>query len=133
MSLPPLALLTLCAGALMINNGVFIAVNGLVGLALAPTAWLATLPITAYVAGGALATGLVARHQRRWGRQRTFQLGLLVAMASAAVCAWAVAHRQFWLLSAATLVAGYYNANGALYRFAATELVPAAHKERAIS
>ncbi len=130
---PRLLLLTLCQGLLMINNVVFIAVNGLVGLALAPVGWMATLPITAYVAGGALATGLVARHQRRWGRQRTFQLGLLVAIASAGVCAWAVLSRNFWLLTAATLVAGYYNANGSLYRFAAAELVKPEFKERAIS
>ena len=78
-----LFLLTLCQGLLMVNNVVFIAINGLVGLALAPVGWMATVPITAYVAGGALATGLVARHQRRWGRQRTFQLGLLVAICSA--------------------------------------------------
>jgi len=62
-----LALLTLCQGLLMVNNVVFIAINGLVGLALAPVGWMATVPITAYVAGGALATGLVAKHQRRWG------------------------------------------------------------------
>ncbi len=130
---PRLALLTLCQGLLLINNVVFIAINGLVGLALAPVGWMATVPITAYVAGGARATGLVARHQRRWGRQRTFQLGLLVAMASAAVCAWAVLQRNFWLLTAATLVAGYYNANGSLYRFASVELVTPAFKERAIS
>ena len=128
-----LLLLTLCQGMLLINNVVFIAVNGLVGLALAPTAWLATLPITAYVAGGALATGLVARTQRRYGRQRSFQLGLVVAMLSAAVCAWAALNRNFWLLTAATLVAGYYNANGSLYRFAAAELVKPEFKERAIS
>jgi len=128
-----LALLTFCQGLLMVNNVVFIAINGLVGLALAPVAWMATLPITGYVVGGALATGLVARHQQRWGRQRTFQLGLLVAMASAAVCAWAAANRQFWWVCAATLVAGYYSANGSLYRFAALELVPATAKERAIS
>jgi MFS family permease len=128
-----LLLLTLCQGMLLVNNVVFIAVNGLVGLALAPTAWLATLPITAYVAGGALATGLVARTQRRYGRQRSFQLGLVVAMLSAAVCAWAALNRQFWLLTAATLVAGFYNANGSLYRFAAVELVKPEFKERAIS
>ncbi|MBC7726744.1 MAG: MFS transporter [Microbacteriaceae bacterium] len=128
-----LLLLTLCQGMLLINNVVFIAVNGLVGLALAPTAWLATLPITAYVAGGALATGLVARTQRRYGRQRSFQVGLVVAMFSAAVCAWAALNRQFWLLTAATLVAGFYNANGSLYRFAAVELVKPEFKERAIS
>ncbi len=130
---PSLALLTLCSGLLMTNNVVFIAINGLVGLALAPTPLLATLPVTGYVFGGALATGLVARHQRRFGRQRTFQIGLLVAIASAGACAVAAATRNFWLLSAATLVAGYYNANGALYRFAATELVDPSYKEKAIS
>ena len=130
---PRLALLILCQGLLMINNVTFIAINGLVGLALAPLGWMATLPITGYVAGGALATGLVARHQRRFGRQRTFQIGLLVAMASAAVCAYAALSSNFWLLVAATMVAGYYNANGSLYRFASLELVEPAFKERAIS
>ena len=130
---PRLFKLLLCQGLLMVNNVVFIAINGLVGLALAPTAWMATLPVTGYVLGGALATGLVARHQRRYGRQRTFQIGLLVAMGSAAVCAYAVTQRNFWLLTAATLVAGYYNANGSLYRFAAVELVTSEFKERAIS
>ena len=117
----------------MINNVTFIAVNGLVGLALAPMGWMATLPITGYVAGGALATGLVARHQRAYGRQRTFQIGLMVAFVSAGVCAYAVLTRNFWLLCAATVVAGYYNANGSLYRFASVELVAPAFKERAIS
>jgi MFS family permease len=130
---PRLALLTLCQGLLMVNNVTFIAINGLVGLALAPVAWMATLPVTGYVAGGALATGLVARHQRRFGRQRTFQIGLAVALVSAGVCAWAALTRNFWLLVAATVVAGYYNANGSLYRFAATELVEPGFKERAIS
>ncbi|NRF66338.1 MFS transporter [Aquincola sp. S2] len=130
---PRLVLLTLCSGLLMVNNVTFIAINGLVGLALAPVGWMATLPITAYVAGGALATGLVARHQRRFGRRRAFQLGLLVAIASALVSAYAAVTRDFWLLTAATLVAGYYNANGSLYRFAAVELVRPDFKERAIS
>ena len=71
-----LLLLTLCQGFLLINNVTFIAINGLVGLALAPSPWLATLPVTAYVTGGALSAGMVARHQRAWGRRRTFQLGL---------------------------------------------------------
>ncbi len=129
----PLALLTLCQGLLMINNVTFIAVNGLVGLALAPAGWMATLPITGYVAGGAIATGLVARHQRAYGRQRTFQIGAVVAIISAGVCAYAALSRNFWLLCAATVVAGYYNANGSLYRFASVELVKPDFKERAIS
>jgi hypothetical protein len=106
-----LALLTLCQGLLMVNNVVFIAINGLVGLALAPVGWMATVPMTAYVAGRRAGHRPGGRHQRRWGRQRTFQLGLLVAMGSAGVCAWAALTRNFWLLTAATLVAGYYSAN----------------------
>ncbi|MGK2898854.1 MAG: MFS transporter [Burkholderiaceae bacterium] len=128
-----LLLLTLCQGLFLTNNVTFIAINGLVGLSLAPTAWMATLPVTGYVAGGALCAGLVARHQRAWGRKRAFQAGLCVAMLSSALCAYAAVSHQFWLLVAATMLAGYYNANAGLYRFAATEIVAPAFKERAIS
>ncbi len=128
-----LLLLALCQGLFLSNNVTFIAVNGLVGLSLAPAAWMATLPMAAYVAGGALAAPLVARHQRAWGRRRTFQLGLVVAMAASALCAWAAISGSFWLLTAATVLAGYYQANASLYRFAATELVGPSLKEKAIS
>jgi MFS family permease len=128
-----LLLLTLCQGLFLTNNVTFIAINGLVGLSLAPTAWMATLPITGYVAGGALCAGLVARHQRAWGRRRAFQVGLVVAMFASALCAYAAVLHNFGLLVAATLIAGYYNANAGLYRFAATELVEPAFKTRAIS
>lgn len=128
-----LLLLTLCQGFFLINNVTFIAVNGLVGLSLAPVAWMATLPVTGFVAGGALCAPLVARHQRAWGRRRAFQLGLVVAVLSTALCAYAASTHNFWLLVAATLCAGYYNANAGLYRFAAAELVEARYKERAIS
>ncbi len=130
---PQLALLTLCQGFFLTNNVTFIAINGLVGLALAPSAWLATLPVTAYVAGGALFAGLVGRHQRAWGRRRAFQLGLVVAIGTTALCAWAALQHQFWLLVGGATLAGYYNANAGLYRFAATEIVAPEFKERAIS
>jgi len=126
-------LLAILQGLFLTNNVTFIAINGLVGLALAPQAWMATLPVMGYVAGGALSAALVARHQRAWGRKRAFQVGLLVAIASTALCAYAASIHSFWLLVIATLVAGYYNANAGLYRFAATELVEPAFKERAIS
>ena len=128
-----LLLLTLCQGLFLTNNVTFIAINGLVGLALAPTAWMATLPITGYVAGGALCAGLVAKHQRAWGRKRAFQAGLCVAMLASGLCAYAASSHNFWLLVASTMLAGYYNANAGLYRFAATEIVAPAFKERAIS
>jgi MFS family permease len=126
-------LLTLCQGLFLTNNVSFIAINGLVGLSLAPQAWLATVPVMSYVVGGALSTGIVARTQQRFGRRISFQLGLLVAFASALACAAAVQIQSFWLLCAATLVAGYYSANGTLYRFAAAELSTVQWREKAVS
>lgn len=126
-------LLALCQGLFLTNNVVFIAINGLMGLQLAPYGWMATLPIMGYVVGGALSTGVVARVQRRWGRQVSFQIGLMVAVVSALLCASAVWMQQFWLLCAATVVAGYYSANGQLYRFAAAELAPPLYREKAVS
>ncbi|MCE2656864.1 MAG: MFS transporter [Rubrivivax sp.] len=128
-----LLLLSLCQGMFLTHNVTFIAINGLVGLALAPYGWMATLPVMGYVVGGALAAPWVARLQRMQGRKRSFQWGLVVAMATAALCAYAVSSRQFWLLVLGTLLAGFYNANAGLYRFAGPELVKPEYKEKALS
>ncbi len=126
-------LLAICQGLFLTNNVTFIAINGLVGLALAPVGWLATLPVMGYVVGGALSTGMVAKTQSALGRKGSFQLGLLVAIGSALLCCYAAFSRNFWLLCAATVIAGYYNANAGLYRFAAAELAQPEAREKAIS
>ena len=126
-------LLAICQGLFLTNNVTFIAINGLVGFSLAPLGWMATLPVMGYVVGAALSTGLVAKTQHRFGRKWSFQMGLLVALASSLLCAYAAVSRNFWLLCTATLVAGYYNANANLYRFAAAELTTLAWREKAVS
>ena len=126
-------LLAIAQGLFLANNVTFIAINGLVGLSLAPYPWMATLPVMGYVVGGALSTGLVAESQRRWGRKASFQLGLLVALLSACLGILAVEQQWFWLLVGTTVVAGYYSANGHLYRFAAAELSDGGHREKAVS
>ena len=126
-------LLAVCQGLFLTNNVVFIAINGLVGLSLAPMGWMATLPVMGYVVGGALSTGLVAKTQMRFGRRTSFQIGLLVAFLSALLCAYAAINKDFWLLCTATVVAGYYNANAQLYRFAAAELSTPDWREKAVS
>ena len=128
-----LYLLAVCQGLFLTNNIIFIAINGLIGLSLAPLGWMATLPVMGYVVGGALSTALVARTQSAWGRKVSFQLGLVVALVSALLCAYAVFDKNFWLLVAATVIAGYYSANGQLYRFAAAELAAPAFRDKAIS
>ncbi|MDO9134435.1 MAG: MFS transporter, partial [Hydrogenophaga sp.] len=41
-------LLAAAQGLFLTNNVVFIAINGLVGLSLAPLGWMATLPVMGY-------------------------------------------------------------------------------------
>ncbi len=128
-----LVLLILCQGLFLTNNVTFIAINGLVGLSLAPISWMATLPVMGYVVGAAFSTSIVAKSQNRFGRKISFQLGLLVAMLSALLCAYAALSRNFWLLVLGTFIAGYYSANGQLYRFAAAELTEASQRDKAVS
>ena len=128
-----LLLLTLAQGLFLTNNVTFIAINGLVGLSLAPVGWMATLPVMGYVVGGALSTSLVAKTQQRWGRKGSFQLGLWVALGSALVAALSVWQHAFMGLLVATVVAGYYSANAQLYRFAAAELCKPDYREKAVS
>ncbi len=126
-------LLAFAQGLFMTNNVVFIAINGLVGLSLAPFGWMATLPVMGYVVGGAMATPLVALTQRLYGRKGSFLIGLVVAILSALLCFYAAWAKNFWLLVAATVIGGYYNANAQLYRFAAAELALSSFKEKAVS
>ncbi|GKT22449.1 MFS transporter [Acidovorax sp. SUPP3334] len=126
-------LLTALQGLFLTNNVTFIAINGLVGLALAPLGWMATLPVMGYVVGGAVFTGPVAWVQGRYGRKAGFFLGLAVAFGSALLCAVAAYTRNFWLLCAATMLAGYYSANGQLYRFTSAELSAPSAREKAVS
>ena len=126
-------LLVVAQGLFLTNNVAFIAINGLVGLSIAPQAWMATLPVMGYVVGGALSAPMVARTQSSLGRKASFQIGLAIGLVSSLLCAYAAFHQQFWLLVFATAVAGYYNANGQLYRFAATELASPAFREQAVS
>jgi MFS family permease len=126
-------LLALAQGLYLTNNVTFIAINGLVGLALAPLGWMATVPVMGYVLGGAMSTQLVARTQARYGRKHSFQMGAVVACLSALLCAYAAFSRNFALLCFATVVAGYFNANAQLYRFAAAELAGKTGPEKAVS
>jgi MFS family permease len=128
-----LFLLALCQGLFLTNNIAFIAINGLVGFSLAPFSWLATLPVTGYVVGSAVSSIPAARIQRLYGRQFSFLLGIAFAVASALLCLYAAISRNFFLLVLATFIAGFYQANAQLYRFAAAELASSDYKERAVS
>jgi len=120
--------------ALMTTVAVVLAtVNGLVGLALAPTPTLATLPVTTFVAGGALSTFGVSLLMARIGRGTAFSVGIACGIVGALVCAYAAWTRQFWLLCAGSLVVGVSGAFAQYYRFAAVDLAPKEYLSRAVS
>ena len=126
-------LLAVCQGFYLTNNVTFLAVNGLVGFALTPIPWMATLPLMAYVFGAAISTIIVAKVQAIYGRKRSFQFALFIAFIAALICAYATFSKSFILLMVGTTVAGYYSANGLLYRFVAPELTHPSLKEKAVS
>ena len=66
-------LLTLAQGLFFTNNVTFIAINGLVGLSLAPVGWMATLPVMGYVVGSALSAAVVSHTQALWGAKNRFK------------------------------------------------------------
>ena len=127
------ALLAACQAMLLANNSTLIAINALAGLALAPQPWLATLPVTCWVLGGALTTVPASLYMKRVGRQSGLMRGAAVGIAGALVCAASIWMQNFWLLCAGTLVWGTYNAFGQYYRFAAADVADAGFRANAIS
>jgi predicted MFS family arabinose efflux permease len=125
--------LAACQALLFTNNSTLIAINGLAGLSLAPNVALATLPVTCWVLGGAIATMPASFHMKRVGRQRGLTSGTLWGIAGALVCALAIWLQSFWLLCFGTLVWGTYNAYGQYYRFAAADIATPDFKATAIS
>lgn len=127
------ALLAACQALLFTNNSTLIAINGLAGLALAPYAALATLPVTCWVLGGAIGTMPASLHMKRVGRQRGLTTGTLWGIVGAFLCAAAIWAQSFWMLCFGTLVFGVYNAYGQYYRFAAADVASGDFKATAIS
>jgi predicted MFS family arabinose efflux permease len=126
-------LLAACQAMLFTNNSTLIAINGLAGLALAPHKGLATLPVTCWILGGAIATMPASLHMKRVGRRRGLTSGIAWGVAGALLCAAAMWQQSFWLLCLGTLVWGVYNAYGQYYRFAAADMASADFKATAIS
>src|SRR5882672_6219777 len=126
-------LLAACQAMLFTNNTTLVAINGLAGLALTPVKALATLPVTCWILGGAIATMPASLHMKRVGRQRGLTSGIFLGVAGALLCAAAMWQQSFWLLCFGTLVWGVYNAYGQYYRFAAADAAAPDFKATAIS
>ena len=126
-------LLAACQAMLFTNNSTLIAINGLAGLALAPNATLATLPVTCWVIGGAIATMSASQYMKKVGRQAGLIRGASIGILGALICASAVWMANFWLLCFGAIVFGTFNAFGQYYRFVAAEVSPPDFRATAVS
>src|SRR5258708_5383831 len=126
-------LLAACQAMLFTNNTTLVAINGLAGLALTPVKALATLPVTCWILGSAIATMPASLHMKRVGRRRGLTLGVFWGIAGALLCGAAMGLQSFWLLCFGTLVWGVFNAYGQYYRFAAADVASADFRPTSIS
>jgi len=126
-------LLAACQAMLLTNNSTLVAINGLAGLALAPTPALATLPVTCWVVGGAIGTMPASQYMKRVGRRPGLMGGAAIGIAGALLCAFAVSQASFRLLCFGALVFGVFNAFGQYYRFVASEVAPPDYRATAVS
>jgi MFS family permease len=128
-----IGLLALCQGLLLTNGVTLVAVNGLVGITLAGDPRLATLPVTTYVLGAALATLPASFLMKHFGRRAGFMTGSTLGILGGLLGALAVWQQSFWLLCLGTLFSGGYNAFGQQYRFAAADIADLSWKGKAIA
>jgi MFS family permease len=122
-----------CQATLQTTGTTMIAVTGLAGFALADDKSFATVPLTCYVLGSAIATIPASLLMNAIGRRGGFQAGTALGMLGAAVCALAMYVSSFWLLCAGMTVLGMYTAFGKYYRFAAADAAAVEFRAKAIS
>lgn len=122
-----------CQALTQIKMTMVIAITGLVGYALATDKAWATLPVTVYVVGSALATLPSGRYMKRHGRRRGFTLGAVYGIAGGFICAASIWLHSFLLFCIGAAVLGVFVAFGRAYRFAAADMAPPNFKAKAIS
>lgn len=122
-----------CQATLQTTGTTIVVVSGLAGYALAVDKSFATVPLTCYVLGSAITTIPASLLMNAVGRRSGFQVGGLLGMLGAAVCALAMYLASFWLLCAGMAVLGMYAAFGKYYRFAAADAATIDFRAKAIS
>lgn len=98
-------------------------VGSLVGVKLAPSADLATLPIATMVIGAALGILPATQGMQRFGRKPVFLFYLFLGLLSCLLAAYSLSVESFVLFCVASAIVGFTNAAVQQLRFAAMESV----------
>lgn len=108
-------------------------VAGLAGSTLAPSACLATLPISMTVIGSMLTATPISALMQRHGRRAGFTLGAIAGALGAAIGAMGLSQGNFFLFCLGALFTGVYMSAQGFYRFAAVDTASDAFRPKAIS
>lgn len=107
--------------------------GSLIGVDLAPTEKLSTLPNAVIVVGTALTSIPIALSMRKFGRRKVFVTASSVAVVVALIGAYSIMIQSFALFCATTALLGATMAAVQQFRFAAMESVPTDQAPRAAS
>lgn len=108
-----------------------ITLTALVGVSLALSAGLATLPLGVLMLGNLMSVHPLAMVMQRRGRRVGLFLGALCGVAGGLLVAAGIYIGQFWLVALAPLLIGTYQASAMYYRYAAIEAVDKTQSGRA--
>ncbi|WP_159710237.1 MFS transporter [Geminicoccus flavidas] len=120
-----LAVLALCQALFFVANTVTISTSPLVGLALAPSPVLATVPLGIQFAGTMAATLPASLLMGRYGRRAGLMLGCLVGGLSGLCGYLAIMRADFVLFCLAGVLYGVFSAFCQYFRFAAADAADA--------
>lgn len=115
------------------SPAIIVSLGGIVGTQIAPDPALATLPISVFNLGMALATVPAGWIMRRHGRRAGYLLGCILGALSGCLSALAIGRGAFAGFCFATMVGGFYSAFVQSYRFAAADSATPAFRPRAIA
>jgi MFS family permease len=110
-----------------------ITASGIVGMQLAPTATLATLPAAIVVLAATITMIPASLLMQRLGRKPGFLLGAAMGCLGGVVAMFAIQAHDFWLFIVASMLVGAYSGFAGYYRFAAADIASDAFRSRAIS
>jgi len=108
-------------------------IGGLAGQMLAPTACLATLPISLIVLGSMLTATPLSALMQRFGRRAGFFAGAMGGAGGGAVGAAGLLSASFWLFCLGAALTGIYMSAQNFYRFAAADTASDSFRPKAIS
>lgn len=108
-----------------------VTLTSLIGLQLAPSNALATLPLAMLVVGNLLSVQPLSLFMQRHGRRSGLLLGAVCGIVGGTLSALAISLQSFLLFCLGALPIGAYQASAMYYRFAAQDAVDEQHRGRA--